>query len=59
MQRKAVVVLDFSTFIPIGSCSLIGVNPCQVYTECKTRGKRENVAESISKIRDVYTPGQC
>lgn len=39
MQMKAVTVLDFSMFIPVGLCSLIGINPHQVYTECKTRGK--------------------
>lgn len=39
MQMKAVSVLDFSIFIPSGLCSLIGINPHQVYTECKTRGK--------------------
>lgn len=55
MQMKAVTVLDFSMFIPIGLLEKI---PHQVYTGCKTREKSENVAESIYKIRVVYTPGQ-
>ena len=51
MHMKAVTVLDFSMFIPIGLCSLIEINHNQAYTECKTRKKLrlmlKNVAENL------------
>lgn len=54
MQMKAVTVLDFSMFIPAGLCSLIGINPHQVYTECKTREK-ERMLQNPSIKLEIFT----
>lgn len=54
MQMKAVSVLDFFMFIPSGFCSLNGINPHQVYTECKTREKRRMLQSPSIKL-EMFT----
>lgn len=54
MQMKAVTVLVCSMFIPTGLGSPIGINPPQVYTECKTREK-ERMLQNPSVKLEMFT----